>query len=870
MAREMEVILTHENTDFDALASLLGTAKLYPQAKPVVPRRPNRNLRNFLTLYWDELPFLQHDELPRGSIRRVILVDTQVLPHLKGMSRKTEVHIIDHHPLSRELEEGMTYSGGETGANTTILVEQICEANISLSPIEATLLLLGIYEDTGSLSYPATTPRDLHCAAWLLEQGASLDVVNDFLHHPLTEEQRELYNQLLENSQSFDFAGHSVVIATATVSDYVEEISTLAHRLRDIFDPAALFLLVEMDEHIQFVARSSSEAIDVAQIAAHLNGGGHGRAAAALIRGRTLADTRQQLLDLLQEHVKPTVTVGQIMSYGVHTLSPETTVAEAEEMMRRYGHEGFPVVENGQVVGTLTRREIDKALHHRLGGAAIRLYMYTGDVSVSPEDSVARLQQVMVEHGLGQVPVVEDGEVIGIVTRTDLIKLWSTPPPERPRATEIAQLIEQALPVPLLKVIQQASQTASQMGYSLYFVGGFVRDLLLGTPTLDIDLVVEGDAIKLARRLSRQIGGRVRSHARFGTAKLIFDEAQSELSVPSIDFVAARTEFYEHPTALPQVERSSIKLDLHRRDFTINTLAIRLDPEHYGELLDFYGGEQDLENGLIRVLHSLSFVEDPTRMLRAARLEQRLGFKIEERTEELIGNALGLLDRVSGERIRHELYLILEEAEPEKGLCRLEELGVLAQIHPALRCDDWLSGKYRQLREALEAGDWGPDGEEQASPVHYLALLIYRLISEELETLIGRLKITRDDADRLREVSELRPIVPRVAERDLPPSAIYQLLSPYSGQSIFLMWVASDSALIRQRLELYHRRLQYVQPEIDGAWLQERGVEPGPIYRQILGALRNARLDGQVESLSEEEALVERLLAETAGGTGEE
>ncbi len=869
MAREIEVILTHENTDFDALASLLGAAKLYPQAKPVVPRRPNRNLRDFLTLYWDELPFLQHDELPRGPIRRVILVDTQAIPHLKGMSRETEVRIIDHHPLSRELEEGMTYSGGETGATATILVEQICEANITLSPIEATLLLLGIYEDTGSLSYPTTTPRDLRCAAWLLEQGANLEVVNNFLHHPLTEKQRQLYNQLLENSQALDFAGHSVVIATAAVSEYVEEISTLAHRLRDIFDPAALFLLVEMDDHIQFVARSSSEAIDVAQIAAHLNGGGHDRAAAALIRGRTLADTRQQLLDLLQKHVKPTVTVGQIMSYGVHTLSPETTVAEAEEMMRRYGHEGFPVVENGQVVGTLTRREIDKALHHRLGGAAIRLYMHKGDVSVSPEDSVARLQQVMMEHGLGQVPVVKDGEVIGIVTRTDLIKLWSTPPHKRPRATEIAQLIEQALPAPLLEVIQQASQIASQMGYSLYFVGGFVRDLLLGTPTLDIDLVVEGDAIKLARRLSRQIGGRVRSHARFGTAKLIFDKAQSEqLSVSSIDFVAARTEFYEHPTALPQVERSSIKLDLHRRDFTINTLAIRLDPEHYGELLDFYGGEQDLRNGLIRVLHSLSFVEDPTRILRAARLEQRLGFKIEERTEELIENALGLLDRVSGERIRHELYLILQEAEPEKGLGRLEELGALAQIHPALRCNDWLSRKYQRLREALDAGDWRPDSGEQTSPLHYLALLTYRLIPEELETLIKRLKITRDDAACLREVGELRALVPRLAERDLPPSAVYQLLSPFSGRSIFLIWVASDSALIRERLELYHRRLQHIKPEIDGAWLQERGVEPGPIYRQILDALRAARLDGQVSSLSEEEALVEKLLAETAEGDG--
>jgi tRNA nucleotidyltransferase (CCA-adding enzyme) len=256
-------------------------------------------------------------------------------------------------------------------------------------------------------------------------------------------------------------------------------------------------------------------------------------------------------------------------------------------------------------------------------------------------------------------------------------------------------------------------------------------------------------------------------------------------------------------------------------------------------------------------------------MLRAARLEQRLGFKIEERTEELIGNALGLLDRVSGERIRHELHLIFQEVEPEKGLRRLEELGVLAQIHPALRCNDWLSRKYRHLREVLVAGDWEPDGDERAVPIHYLALLTYRLIPEELETLIGRLKITRDDAAHLREVGELHPILPKLAERDLPPSAIYRLLEPYSGQSIFLMWVASDSVLIRQRLELYHRRLQHIKPEIDGAWLQERGVRPGPIYRQILGALRAARLDGQVESLSEEEALAEKLLTEAAGGVGE-
>jgi len=854
----MEVILTHENTDFDALASLLGAWKLYPDAIPVLPRRPNRNLRHFLTLYWDELPFVRADDLPHRRIERVILVDTQALTQLKGMSSRTKVLIIDHHALDRDLTPGMTYSGEELGATATLLIEQISETHLPLSPIEATLLLLGIYEDTGSLSYPSTTPRDVRCAAWLLEQRANLEVVNKFLHHPLSEEQRQLYDQLLDNSQIHEFDGQSVVIATAIAKGYVEEISTLAHKLRDLFEPAALFVLVELEEHIQLVARSSSETIDVAEIAARLDGGGHSQASAARIQGQTLDQVRDELLELLKAHIKPAVTVGQIMSYGVHTLPPDTTVAEAAEMMRRYGHEGFPVVEEGRIVGILTRGQIDKALQLGFDNLSINFYMYKGAVSVRPDDPVQKLQDVMMEHSLGQVPVVEGGKIIGIVTRTDLIKLWSAPP-QRPRRAEIAQLIEDALPASLLELIQQASQTAAQMGSSLYVVGGFVRDLLLGTPTLDLDLVVEGNAIALARRLQKRVGGRVTSHVRFGTAKLILDA--KAFPIPYLDFVTARTEFYEHATALPQVERSSIKQDLHRRDFTINTLAICLDPDRYGELLDFYGGEQDLKRGLIRVLHSLSFVEDPTRMLRAARLEQRLGFRLEERTEELIGNALDLLDRTTGERIRHELYLILEEATPEEALCRLDELGVLAQIHPRLRCNGWLTEKYRLLRQALKTKSWKlEDGERLVVEILYLALLTYRLSAPDLESLVKRLKIASEEAALLRQVNRLLFSTSELVKARRP-SAIYRLLKPYSGPAIFVLWIATDSEPVRERLELYHRTLRFVEPEIDGEHLKALGLKPSPLFGRILSALRDARLDGEVSSLEEEEALVEELLA---------
>jgi len=864
----MEVITTHENTDFDALASMLGAWKLYPEAVPVLPRRLNRNLRDFLTLYWDELPFVRPEDFRRQRIDKVILVDTQGVPPLRGLRPDAQITIIDHHPLDRELEKGMTYRGGDTGSTTTLLVPELMAKPVSLSRVEATLLLLGIYEDTGSLTYPGTTPADVRCAAWLLERGANLEVVNDFLRQPITEAQQALYQRLLEGAEFHDFQGRSVMIASAQAETYVEEISTLAHKLRDLYDPQALFLLVRMEDRIQLVARSTTDALDVAEIARHFDGGGHSKAAAALIEGQDLAVVRERLLQLLGAYVKPTTTVREIMSFGAHTLSPKTTVAQAEEMMRRYGHEGFPVVDRGELVGILTRREIDRALHHGLHQDPVESYMHKGKISVSPTDSVERLQQVMMEGGVGQVPVVEDGEIVGIVTRTDLIKLWSEPR-RASRAKEIAQKMEEFLPPNLLAFLKKASKVAKEMGYSLYPVGGFVRDLLLGTPTLDIDLVVEGDAIALARRLAQEVGGRVHGHSRFGTAKLIFEGEESPVApLSSLDFVTARTEFYEHPTALPSVERSSIKQDLHRRDFTINTLAISLDEESYGELLDFYGGEKDIEQGLIRVLHNLSFVEDPTRILRAIRLEQRLGFRVEGRTEELIHDALDLLRRVSGERICQELEAIFREEQPTRALERLHSLEVLSYIHPTLRYDDNLGEKIKALPQSIR--EWralacrreeiAPFGAPpQDEPVLYLALLADKAESQEIESLISRLKLKAKEARTLRQVAQLRTLVPQLSKKGLSRSGLYRLLRPYSSQAIFLLWMTTKA--LKKRLELYHEKLACVEPLLKGQDLKRLGVPPGPIYGQILEALRDARLDGKVRSKKGEERLVREFLA---------
>ncbi len=867
----MDAITTHEQSDFDGLAAMLAASKLYPRARAILPRRLNRNLRDFLTLYGHGLPFVSRDELAPDPIERLILVDTQAIPSLPGLDRRTEILAFDHHPPDPDADPRITYRGSSAGSTTTLLVRDLIRLGSSASPIEATLLLLGIYEDTGSLAYPGTGPDDYRAAAWLLEQGGQLDVVVDFLRRPLSEDQRKLYQRLLETAEFHEIHGQSIVVATADRAGLVEEISTLAQYLRDLYDPQALFLLVGADGHLQLVARSATDAVDVGEVARHYGGGGHSKAAAALIEEASVPSMRQDLLEYLESRVEAIHTVREIMSHGVHSLEPTNTVAEAEAAMRRYGHEGFPVVRGGELVGVLTRSEIDRAVHHGLLSSPVESFMHKGDISVSPDHSVEHLQEVMMRNGLGQVPVVDSGGIRGIVTRTDLIKLWSAPP-QPTDAPKIRDLLAEALPPDLENFLRKAGRVAKQRGYNLYLVGGFVRDLLLGVPNLDVDLVVEGDAIQLAEAMAGAGGGRVHGHPPFGTAKLIWEEDSPVAPLRSLDFVTARTEFYEHPTALPRVERSAIKQDLHRRDFTINTLAISLDEDRYGELLDFYGGEADLARGLIRVLHNLSLVEDPTRILRAVRLEKRLGFRIEERTEELIAGALEFLDRVSGERIRQELEAIFSEDDPTAPLARLQELGVLTRIHPALRLDAersrWIAALRESWRRWTEMDCRGGTGTPLPSFL-FLGILGHGASPVQANGIGVRLGLRVDEREVLRDAEQLQQSSHAVAREDIRPAELRDRLDDYRRGALFLAWAtASPQDVLAVRLAQYHAELACVRAELTGDDLKALGIAPGPVFREILKALRDARLDGEVQTRRQERELAVRLSSARDRGPG--
>jgi tRNA nucleotidyltransferase (CCA-adding enzyme) len=873
----MLLILTHENADFDAVAAQMVAHKLYPKGVPLLSQRINRNVEQFLMLYWDVLPFVRREEWRRKRVDQVILVDTHSLNSVRGLTPKVAVQVIDHHTTQQQ-RENWQYHVENIGATTTILVEQLQESGLVLSPEEASLGLLGIYEDTGSLTYDTTTSRDVVAAAWLLEQGARLAVVRRFMDIPMTPAQQALYADLEANVQWQRLHNQAIVITTAVApSNFNDEISSVAHRLREALTPAALFVLVQLSADVQLVARSTNDTIDVSIVAQALGGGGHNRAAAALIVGESLDSVKGRLLAILPQAVKPMTAVAQIMSRGVRTLPPDLPVKEAARLMQRFGYEGYPVVDNGQLVGLLTRRAVDRAMSHNLGHTPVQRFMKVGAITVRPSDSIERVQQLMLKESWGQIPVVAEDDAnasqpIGIVTRTDVLNFLFQPPADADE-TNVRQLLTNSLSPPLWAMVQVVSKAADALHMPLYFVGGLVRDLLLGQPSMDLDMVVEGDAIKLAHHLEGQYGGDIHAHARFGTAKWLLTPEiwQAVTQLPnypitssdlpaSIDFVTARTEFYAEPSALPEVEHGSIKLDLHRRDFTINTLAVRLDGAHLGELLDFYGGQYDLQQGIIRVLHSLSFIDDPTRMLRAVRLEQRLNFTIEKNTADLITSALPMLDRVTGSRIRHELELAFREAEPAPILARLAELNIMSHIHPALRWSAETAELFNRLPTILADHEWHKALKGESPAFVYFALWLAPL-SPHLQTeVMDRLAVRRATREDMAHCQRALQIVQALPD-DAPTSEVERALRPFHPRALLVVRVLTENKEKIDLLERYYKEWRWVKTVVTGDDLRALGLKPAPTYTTILDQILAARLDGKVTNETEEKALLSKLAA---------
>lgn len=417
--------------------------------------------------------------------------------------------------------------------------------------------------------------------------------------------------------------------------------------------------------------------------------------------------------------------------------------------------------------------------------------------------------------------------------------------------TDLSRLMLDPSLLPLEKrtLLSRVADQSAALGFPCYLVGGFVRDLLLHQPVNDLDVIVEGDAIRLGRALVQQCGGKLTPHAPFHTAIWHLPDSDETL-----DLITARSETYEFPGALPSVTPSTIADDLRRRDFTINAMAVRVDGTHFGELLDPLDGQSDLQRGLIRALHPRSFVDDPTRILRAIRYESRYGFQIEPGTLKWIdAESLGVLSNLSGERLRHELDLILAEENAAAMLARAGSVGVLRAIHPALPRFD--VNRAYWLDEVLPPELNIPYDSETLG---YLLWLL-DLPAEDLAALSLRLAFTSELNEALLGASRLKAQLPALTNSH--PSAWTFALEKFPPLSVYAVGLVAREPALTTFLTTW----RHIKPRTTGEDLKSLGLPPGPQYKQILSRLRAAWLDGEVSNEEEEKKLLESLLKTLEG-----
>ncbi len=885
------LITCHSNADFDALAAMCAAALISGPCDVLFPGTQEANLQTF----YQELKerpgaapgctFLD-DRVPDFSkYGRLVAVDTRRRSRLRHVwplldNPGTRIEVWDHHPETSDDVHAHVCHAEICGAVTTLLIEEIQKRNIAVPRETATVLGLGIYSDTGSFSFSSVTQRDFAAAGWLLGRGMDINIISEKTAFSMTKEHIRALNALLESAQTYHINGVDVVLAEATLDSYLDDFAFLAHKMMEMEKFDILFAIGRMDDRIQIVARSRSHAVNVGAVCSAFGGGGHAYAASASVRDKTLSEVRDGILTQLYLQEEGEKTARDYMSQPAIGIEEGHTIAEADELMLHFGLKTMPVFApmTRRCTGLIDSQITQKAISHGLAGAPLTDYMRRNLKTLPVTATLRDITTVIVGARQRLVPIVSGGSsVVGVVSRTDLINIFAqepgrmNPTDRAPKSRNMGRTMRDRLPKDVLDILEKAGALGRSRQTPVYVVGGFVRDLLLKTPNHDIDLVVEGDGIGFARAFAGVLGGRVRVHKKFLTSVVIFPGAGGKEE--RVDVATARLEYYESPAALPTVEHSSIKMDLYRRDFTINALAIRLDCEPMGEIVDFFGGQKDIRDRVIRVLHTLSFVEDPTRCLRAVRFEQRYHFRIGPATEKLIKNdvSLKLLDKLSPSRLFNEFEHICAEETAILCIRRLHELGILQAIHPQLSINP---DRKEMLIRTAKVMAWYRllyiDEEMRPWLVYFLVLcssLTYAVTLEVFRRL-GIPPALKNEVLGCREKARsLRSSLKRLtATPGFRVSALCAMLRPLPVEFVLYLMADMEVPETRRALSRYITVWRTEKPGVDGSDLKKLGLAPGPAYGVILQRLLEAKLDGTAASPEEQLSLARELTGQAMDG----
>ncbi len=882
----MRLITTHQNADFDGLASMVAAQKLYPDAELAFPGSQEKNVRDFIAqnlLY--SVDFLKVKDIDPLEIETLVLVDTRDSKRIGAFrnclqNTNLQLHIYDHHPTNGGDIQGTFDLVEDYGSTTTLLVEELKKRELPISKEEATLFALGIYEDTGSLTHLTTTPADLRAAAWLVEQGAQLDQVAQFISHELTSKQINILHELMKNAKQYTIQDIPVVVITHSLNEYVDEFALIVRRFMAMENLNVLFALISMGGRVYLIARSRIADVNVGIIARDFGGGGHATAASATLRDMTLIESQEKLIRTLHRHIGPQAIASEMLSTPVITITPETSIAETKEILTRYNITAAPIQElptqdinTPPIVGIVTLRIVEKASHHSLGHRPVSDYM-TSDVRTLPiEATLADIQELIIENRQRIIPILEGVRLAGVITRTDLLNrlvndpahlpknlLYESDNPSLERTRNLNSLIVDTLDREMIQLLQTIGEVASANNFNAFAVGGFVRDLLLKKANYDLDIVIEGDGIVFAKALSAHLGGRYTTHERFKTAMVVMPNNFK------IDIATARLEYYEYPAAMPTVELSSIKLDLSRRDFTINAMAIQLNPNQFGTLLDFFNSQNDLKQKVVKVLHNLSFVEDPSRIFRAIKFEARMGFQISPHTKRLVTNAVSmeLFGKTNDIRFLSELKYILTEDNPLPALQRLSEFDLFQFLWPDLRphykMDRRLLHTLNQAQLALSWYELLYLDEQCQNWMVYLLTIMARSGPAQLSEFCNRFEEAPKDTAFLLEQKELVDAKIHIFARNasMRHSHIVNHFKDIQIEGLLYMMAVARKNHVKKAISLYVTTLRHIEPILTGKDLIDLGYKPGPKFREILTFLKYAKVDERTKTIEDERLLLQQ------------
>jgi tRNA nucleotidyltransferase (CCA-adding enzyme) len=865
----MKIVITHHNPDFDAFASAYAALRLYNCDKIIISNTVENNLGKYLEEADFGIPYIRASEKIINEysekIELLIITDCKLKSRLKYLSniidKSERIIIYDHHHTDNiDIEADEIYLE-KIGATTSIITEKLKEKQMSITKDEATLLMMGIYEDTGFLTFNTTTPADMYAAAYLLEQGGNLNLVSEYIRRELSKEQVLLLNELIINTTILMIDKLFIGITQANTEEFFGDIAFLAHKLVEMENFDALFVLVRSGDRIVMVGRSRSDKVDVSRILYYFGGGGHPYAASAIVKDITLNEAILKLKNVIHDQVSPIKYARDLMTSPVKYVQTSQKIIDAFDLFMKYNLNVMPVVKDGKTVGLILRRDILHSIKHELQNEPVDSIMQIEFETATPDTPVDEIKDIMLLKNQKMVPIETDGKLVGVVTRTDLLRLMKEEIIKMPRfanekaemagffkSRNVAELLKDRLPEYYFTILKSIGKIADELELNAYVVGGFVRDLLMNHENFDIDIVVELDATILAKEFAKTYNGRIATHDKFKTAVVILPDHTR------IDFATARSEYYNMPASAPEVEISSIKNDLFRRDFTINAMAIKINGKSFGILLDFYGGQRDIIDKKIRVLHNLSFIDDPSRGLRAIRFAVRYNFEIGPHTNKLLKHAiyLKLFDKIPGNRFFLETKYILSEDNYLDAIKMMTNYGIMKFYIEKFKLDDIKIQTFINFEKYLTWYSVQCD-----KPVNHFLVRLLILFSDlklpEFQKVCDRFEINKDLKTAIcTGFGKSKHIASKIKKyRPVKKSEIFFLFHDLKDEYIlFISSILGDDYedLIRD----YITEIRNVTTYIDGNDLKKIGIPPSKIYQEIFKQLTILKLDGIIESREDE------------------